>query len=204
MGRHRLTDEYEYEVVDTSALENVFGSMRPQVFAATFALNFREFALSLSEHEAIRSLGGNLGNPFQANFLVYYRDACVGWSFGRQETAERYYMINTGILPDHQNRGIYSALLPVIVKRVLDEGFQVIYSRHTATNNHVIVPKLKAGFIISGLELSDTFGTLVHLSYFANNVRRQAMDMRSGQALPSAAILDYLGWKVKGEHEQQG
>jgi GNAT superfamily N-acetyltransferase len=199
--RKPLLDAYEYEWVERSRLIEVFNANRARVFAGTFYLNSRDFALSEAELEAVRKLGEKLSGAFEANCLIYLRNQCVGWSFGRQESAERYYMINTGILPEHQNRGIYSALLPVIVKRVLDEGFQVIHSRHNATNNRVIVPKLKAGFVISGLELSDIFGTLVHLSYFANKLRRQAMDTRSGQALPSPAILQYLGLKDKGDHE---
>ena len=39
----------------------------------------------------------------------------------------------------------------------------------------------KAGFIISGFEVNDSFGTLVQLSYYFNPLRRKMMDVRVGQ-----------------------
>ena len=59
--------------------------------------------------------------------------------------------------------------------------FKEIFSRHNATNNPVIIPKLKMGFIISGLEVSDTFGTLLQVKYYTNEKRRDIMDFRTGQ-----------------------
>ena len=102
-------------------------------------------------------------------------------------------MLNTGILKEHQGKGIYSALLPVIIERVRSQGFQTIKSRHNATNNQVIIPKLKAGFVITGLELSDGFGTLVTLTYFMNEKRREVMDMRSGLKKPNEWMLEQAG-----------
>ena len=56
------------------------------------------------------------------------------------------------------------------------------------TNNAVIIPKLKAGFVISGFEVSDRFGTLVQLSYYFNPLRRKMMDVRVGQRKPDEEI----------------
>ena len=69
----------------------------------------------------------------------------------------------------------------------------MISSKHSATNNRVIIPKLKAGFVISGLEISDRYGTLVRLEYFTNPKRRELMDFRSGQALPDLGLRELLG-----------
>lgn len=73
-------------------------------------------------------------------------------------------MTNTGILEEHRRRGLYTALLPVVLNQLRQKGFQIVFSRHTLTNNAVIIPKLKAGFVISGFEVDDRFGTLVQLS----------------------------------------
>jgi hypothetical protein len=56
----------------------------------------------------------------------------------------------------------------------------------------VLVPKLRAGFVITGLELSERFGTLVHLSYFFNALRRRVLDVRSGEALPEGQVKSSL------------
>ena len=97
-------------------------------------------------------------------------------------------MCNSGILETHRRKGLYSALMGRVVEAATAEGFQKIYSRHTSTNNAVIIAKLKAGFSITSFELSDTFGVLVHLSYYPNAVRRKVQDFRAGQAKPDDQI----------------
>ena len=101
-------------------------------------------------------------------------------------------MINTGILPPHQGKGIYSALLPLLLEGLRQEGFQIVYSRHIASNNQVLVPKFKAGFVITGFEISDAFGLLVHLSYYFNPLRRKIMDVRTGRAMPDDEVKQHL------------
>lgn len=90
-------------------------------------------------------------------------------------------MTSTGILKVHRRRGLYTALIPIILAHIKNEGFQVVFSRHNLTNNAVIIPKLRAGFVISGFEVDDRFGTLVQLSHYFNPLRRKVMDVRVGQ-----------------------
>jgi hypothetical protein len=52
----------------------------------------------------------------------------------------------------------------------------------------VIIPKLKAGFVITSMELSDVFGLLVHLSYYTNSLRRKVLEFRTGEALPDDEV----------------
>ena len=90
-------------------------------------------------------------------------------------------MTSSGILPGHRRRGLYRSLIPVVLEYARNEGFQAVVSRHTLTNNAVIIPKLKAGFVISGFDVSDRFGTLVQLSYLFNPLRRKVFDVQVGQ-----------------------
>lgn len=101
-------------------------------------------------------------------------------------------MMNTGVLEAHRRRGVYTALLPVVLKTAQQVGFQVVLSRHHATNNAVIIPKLKAGFVITGLELDDRYGTLVQLSYYFNPLRRRLLDVRVGQSAPDDEVKKLL------------
>ncbi len=158
----------------------LFLKHRTEVFGGSFEFDTRA-AMSDQERERSAALGARLGNPFRLQYAVYHGSTFVGWSFGWQDTAERFYMTNSAVLPAHRGKGIYSALVRKVIDRAGREGFQVIHSRHTATNNAVLIPKLKAGFVISGLEISPQFGTLVHLSYFFSATRRAMMDVRSGQ-----------------------
>ncbi|MBK9032583.1 MAG: GNAT family N-acetyltransferase [Myxococcales bacterium] len=90
----------------------------------------------------------------------------VGAFWGTQETWQRYYMVYSVVRRDWQGRGVYKALLARVLAAASASGFREIYSRHLADNNAVLVPKLKAGFTISGFEINARFGVLVHLRYF--------------------------------------
>ena len=115
--------------------------------------------LSADERTAMAKLRKRMGDPLRLYYGLFSSEGeQVGWSFGFQTDAECFYMCNTGILEAHRGQGLYTALLPAMVKDIAALGFQVIFSRHTVTNNAVLVPKLRAGFVISEMELSDRFG----------------------------------------------
>ena len=186
-----LFGSYTFKVLDNAEFGPLFRQYRPLIFQTMLDFDIQQ-ALSLEEHTATARLRERMGTPFRLNLGLYHHQEFIGWSFGIQESAERYYMVNTGILPQHQGKGIYSALLPRILGALQHEGFQIVLSRYVATNNQVLVPKLKAGFVITGLEVSDVFGVLVHLSYFFNPLRRKVLDVRVGQARPDAEVKQYM------------
>ncbi|MEZ0393373.1 MAG: hypothetical protein ACAH59_14230, partial [Pseudobdellovibrionaceae bacterium] len=92
-----------------------------------------------------------------------------------------------------RRKGLYTALMHEVLKRVQNLGFQIVLSRHTTTNNSIIIPKLKAGFVISAIEVSERFGTLVHLSYFFNQTRKKIMEFRAGDRKPDEQMKSVLG-----------
>jgi GNAT superfamily N-acetyltransferase len=116
----------------------------------------------------------------------------VGWTWGRQDYDASFCMINSAVLNQYRRHGIYSALLKKCIELATLKGFQIVYSRHHVTNNAVIIPKLKAGFTISKMELDDRFGVLVHLHYYTNPVRRKIMSYRSGFSKPDADVKKVL------------
>jgi ribosomal protein S18 acetylase RimI-like enzyme len=138
------------------------------------------------------SLQKRLKEILRLRFGLFYKNEFVGWSWGFQETPETFYMCNSGVLPEHRRKGLYTALMQTLVKAAVDEGFQKIYSRHTTTNNAVIIPKLKAGFYITNLEVSDSFGTLVHLTYFPSALRNKVLNFRAGQIRPDEELKKVL------------
>ncbi len=140
--------------------------------------------LSDSEKFKLKSINENFKQPYLYHSLLFYNDQLAGWMWGYQDSRESFYMVNSAVLPEHRGRGLYSQLLEVAMKELIEKGFQRIWSRHNITNNAIIIPKLKRGFLITGTELSDVFGTLVHLTYFTNKLRRKVMDFRSGDLRP--------------------
>ena len=79
-----------------------------------------------------------------------------------------------------------------MIEKVKKLGFTSIYSLHAMNNNPVIIPKLKAGFIITGLEISESFGTLVRLTYFLNKNLEKVMDYRTGLITEDDEIKQFL------------
>lgn len=144
--------------------------------------------LSDIEKENLNRLGKNLTEVDCHYSILTFNNDVVGWTWGRQDSFESYYMVNSGILPDHRGRGLYSKMLDITLKKLSKKGYQKIWSRHNMTNNEIIIPKLKAGFFISGTELSDAFGTLVCLTYYTNPLRRKMLDFRSGHRRPDGEI----------------
>jgi hypothetical protein len=148
--------------------------------------------ISSMEKENLKVLGKNMGSPFKIRLGVFKGDEFVGWSFGDQQSSDIYYMRNSAIRPEFRRQGLYSALLKANIELLTQKGFQKIYSRHTTTNNAVIIPKLAAGFIITSMELDDMFGSLVHLSYFTNPLRRKMMEFRTGNLRPDGELRAVL------------
>ena len=72
-------------------------------------------------------------------------------------------------------------------------GYQAIYSRHHMTNNAVLIPKLQRNFKITSFELSDRYGSLVHLTRYKSKTRNKVLDYRTGQIRPDKELLSYFG-----------
>lgn len=164
----------------------------PLIFADPLRLHLEEM-LTETEKAAIDRLQKNMGSPLVLRYGLYEGEKFIGWHVGDQKSSHEYYMRNSAVLPEYRNRGLYSALVSHVLGVTRDLGFQVITSRHTATNNPIIIAKLKLGFVITGVEISDIFGVLVHLSYFTNADRRRVMDVRSGESRPDEDIQRWLG-----------
>lgn len=187
----QLIGDYSYEVLSAEAFRPLFAEYRPVVFAGTSSFNPRDH-YSDAEVTALDALRSNVAGAYRLHVGIFYRDQFVGWHFGQQLELDRFYMTNTGLLEEHRRRGLYTALLPVVLDQLRQKGFQIVFSRHNLTNNAVIIPKLKAGFVISGFEVDDRFGTLVQLSYYFNPLRRKVLDVRVGQSRPDDETRDLL------------
>ncbi len=150
---------------------------------------------SLNEEELRKwkELKIHLGTPLRINLGMFKGDEFVGWCWGFQDSAFKFYMCNSAILPDHRKKGLYTRLMNEMLQKATDLGFQEIFSRHTSTNNAIIIPKLKAGFVITAMEVTDVFGVLIHLNYFPNKLRQKMMEYRVGDIKPDAEIKGLLG-----------
>ena len=160
-----------------------FRENRPKVFTGEF--NFAiESVMTEVEKEKVRNMP-KMENIQRYQLIAKDGDNIIGWSFGQQKSYDDFYMVNSAVFPEYRRQGIYTKLMELAMKHITELGFQRIYSRHKMSNNTVIIPKLKAGFVITGFEVNDVFGNLVELSYYTNLRRRELLEVRTGMRRPS-------------------
>lgn len=152
-----------------------------------------DLLLSDSERDQTKNLRTYMGNPLVLRYGLFRGKNFAGWHIGDQKSGMEFYMRNSAVLPEYRRKGLYSELLQYVVKDLTEKGFQTITSRHTAVNNAVIIPKLKLGFVITGMELSDLFGTLVNLTYYSNPKRSKVLAFRAGEEQVDSELRLWLG-----------
>jgi ribosomal protein S18 acetylase RimI-like enzyme len=157
----------------------VFNEHREKIFAENNDINY---SVHWSEEETakFKDLQSKCKTEVRSFLLCKDEDKIIGWSFGYQKDAEEFYMVNSAVFPEYRNRGVYTKLLEMIIEKAAEEGFQIVSSFHHASNNAIIIPKLKAGFKIVGMKINPRFGTLVELHYFTNEKVGQILDYRTG------------------------
>lgn len=192
MSEHQFEfGDYTIRSMSRDDFHPLFQKHCPQLFADTFAFRLRE-ALSAEQEATRKRLRARENGLYQLRLAMFHGDDFVGWHTGRQVNADEYAMENSAVLPAHQRKGLYTFLLARVLGIVRDAGFQIVTSGHNATNNRIIIPKLKAGFVIVGMEISPEFGAVIKLAYFFNPLRRHALDVRSGEAVPSEELRQYM------------
>lgn len=144
--------------------------------------------LSDSEKAKLKKLNQKRSTPYQSQAVLFYKTEVAGWTWGFQDSRESYYMVNSAIMPEFRGRGLYKRVLDLTMEKLIQKGFQKIWSRHSILNNAVIIPKLKRGFQITGTELNESFGSLLNLTYLTNETRRKALAFRSGNFKPDEEI----------------
>lgn len=155
-----------FEVEDT---------LEPLVFPANVNVD-RWFKLPSDRRDAKHRLLTLQRATHQETIVFYDGEQAIGYSSGRMTSASEFMMNDTGILPDYQGKGIYSAFLKQYVTFLHDCGYERIVSYHSPTNSAILIAKLKAGFNIAGMELREHGGASVKLVYFTHQDRFEAFE----------------------------
>lgn len=157
---------------------------------------FPERHYSEAEKAKGKILSERMGQLYKLHLGLFSpKNEIVGFSFGFQESDDTFYVMCSAVIEEERGRGLYSALLDHLIETLCEgQGFQVVYGTHCATNNAVLIPKLKKGFVISKMEVSDIFGVVLHVAYFANPLRRKVLDYRSGHRRPDEELRKLFGY----------
>lgn len=182
-----LPKGYAIQELDSDPFWEIVEKKMEEVFANDLIFRVREIYSDL-EREKLKSLNERFQHPYLHHAVIRHDKNIVGWTWVYQDSRDSFYMVNSGVLPEHRGKGLYSRLLQFTLQKLVNKGFQRIWSRHNNTNNEIIIPKLKHGFQITGTELSDVFGALVHLTYFTNPTRKKVLNFRSGHLRPESEI----------------
>lgn len=109
-------------------------------------------------------------NVHEERFVFYdSADNPIGWSISAQREPDTLFMIWTGVLPAHQDQGIYSSFLRHYLDYAKALGFARVTSNHMVNNRRVLVAKLKAGFVASGMTLDERWGARLWLTCHLND-----------------------------------
>jgi len=118
-----------------------------------------------------------------SEYILFFNKANtpIGWMFGETEDQITFYMQNTGFLKEYQNKGIYTAFLNVLLEYLRNIGYEKVTSHHLGTNRAALIPKLKLGFNICGLELHEVIGANIKLSYIFHDDRKDVYHRKYGR-----------------------
>lgn len=159
-----------YKIVTKDEYIPLFRKYRPEIFQDNIDVDINAL-YSESEKDKIAELDKMCTTQYRIYLTVWNDEDLIGWSWGFQKSGTEFYMCNSAVFLDYRRKGIYSELIRRVVTKAQEDGFQEITSKHHPDNNAVIIPKLKAGFVIQGFEINPRFGMLVNLiCYKSNNV----------------------------------
>jgi len=177
-----LPDNVTAKRVNSDELFQVFNKHINDVFPDG---SFSEVSLSEGRKNRATKLAPlkNRYNLLHSEYILFFNKANIpiGWMFGETEAQITFYMRNTGFLKEYQNKGIYTAFLKVFLEYLRNIGYEKVTSHHLGTNRAVLIPKLKLGFDICGLELHEVFGANVKLSYIFHDDRKGVYHRKYGK-----------------------
>lgn len=157
----------------------LYSQYRPELFEDNNNVDLNSF-FSESEKEKISTLDKMCTSEYRLYLTAWENEKLVGWSWGYQISSMEFYMCNSAVFPEYRRKGIYTELMNKIVDKAQEDGFQEITSKHHADNNSVIIPKLKVGFVIKGLEVNPRFGLIVNLIYYKSDKVLKVHNQRTG------------------------
>ncbi len=172
-------EKYIFSFVSSEVFFPIFRELRPKVFVENNDVDYSAY-WTKEEQTKFNELQAKCRTEVRSYLLCKDDDKIVGWSFGYQKDAEEFYMVNSAVLPEYRMRGVYNHLLELMIEKARKDGFQIISSNHHASNNAILIPKLKFGFKITGMRLHPRFGTLLDLQYFTNEKVGSVLDYRTG------------------------
>ena len=164
------------EVTATAVSQQKFYEITEQLYSQIFT---PLGDLGLYQNSAPQnSVGRKLAGQIHAEYFVFYNGAGkpIGFSMGKVVNEQTFFMEWSGILPDYQWHGIYTYFLAALIPYLKALGIERVTSNHMGNNRPVLIAKLKAGFVITGMTLDERHGMLVWLARFLEPAREHGFE----------------------------
>jgi GNAT superfamily N-acetyltransferase len=166
-------------ITDVKPFQDEVNRLIPQVFEEK-AFDVHKIH-SKEEQEKIKLLGDNFKNRLKLHIGAYDGDKLVGWNISSQRSSDTLHTIFSGVLPEYRKQGIYTEMTKMVLEEAPKLGFQIVTSTHQIVNSPVIISKLKLGFLIEGMLMTEELGPMITLKYFVSPLREKVYKYRTGK-----------------------
>jgi RimJ/RimL family protein N-acetyltransferase len=99
-------------------------------------------------------------------------DDPIGWFYGYMEDEQTFFIDTIGLVPEVRAKGIYQAFLRKLITYLKAAGYERLTSSHHPNNRAVLIPELKVGFNIVGLEINESAGPILRVAHPLHEDRR--------------------------------
>lgn len=170
---------FTYRFLTKEEFLPLLGQYRPVIFSKSNDIDLNGI-YSDEENQRSKQLSEKCVTEYRLYLTAWDSENFVGWSWGYQKSGEEFYMCNSAVMSEYRRKKIYSEMMRKIILKATADGFKEITSKHHADNNAVIIPKLKAGFVIQGFEINAKFGLMINLIFYKNSKILEVHHMRTG------------------------
>lgn len=176
-----INDEYSLREISVEEFSEIYAKKQEEYFSASLIVDVSSY-LTPDERNLVQQRRAAYPSSWRMQWALEFKGDVVGWTYSYQQDHETLYMCNSAIAQEHRGKGLYTAMLQHVLTMANEQGFQLVTSKHYASNNAVIVPKLKAGFIITGMALDEKYGLMVHLTKYLHPERERIAINRIGES----------------------
>lgn len=184
-----MEDKFLIECVSREVFHDGFKEESTEEFQE-FLHSGNSIFYSDDEKERYKSFKPDFKDEAFLYFIVKSEDIVVARSFSNQISLETIMMCMSYVKKDYRGKGLYKLMLKETIKRAKEIGYRKIQSYHNTTNNEIIIPKLKEGFVFTGMKINAGYGALAELTYFFNKDEKDAVDFRTGYRRPSKRVKE--------------
>lgn len=110
---------------------------------------------------------------------------------GIERSAYHFEMNHCVVHRAHRQKGVYSAIVDMVIDYCRAQKYAEIMSSHAPNNNAILIAKLKKGFHFISMELDPRFGVNVNLRYFLDEDAKQAYLLRCNSAVLNENLNHY-------------